>query len=54
VADSLKSETEITVELIDINDNPPVIQNGGLLRTIAEDEGKPVMYTHLCAEIFIS
>lgn len=35
--DSLSNSTRITVELIDINDNPPVIENGGLLCTLGED-----------------
>jgi hypothetical protein len=54
MADSLSNSTKITVKLTDINDNPPVIQNGGLLKTIAEDEAKPVTYTHLHAKLFIS
>lgn len=39
--DSLSSSIRITVELTDINDNPPTIQNPGLLSTIAEDQGRP-------------
>jgi hypothetical protein len=54
MAENLSNSTRITVMLTDINDNPPVIQNGGLLKTIAENDGKSVMYTHLRAKIFIS
>jgi hypothetical protein len=52
--DSLYSSTGITIELLDVNDNPPIIQNGGgVLRTIAEDEAKPVMHLHLSTETFM-
>lgn len=52
-ADSLSSSIKCTIELEDINDNPPNIQNGGPLATIAEDVGKPVMYLYLYTDIFI-
>jgi hypothetical protein len=51
-ADSSSTTIKITIELKDLDDEPPVIQNGGgILRTIPEDEGKQVNHLHLCNEL---
>jgi len=48
-ADSLSSSIRITVQLTDINDNPPTIQDSGLLSTIAENQGVGVQLGYVTA-----